>query len=345
LKSFFEPDRQTVEDHFQECFDYPGRTVKWEARKLRKDGTIVWVREKGNAVYLKKRRVLLVACEDITEQKRAEEAAVRSENELRDVIKLVPAFVWTATPDRAIDFVNERWQIFTGLMTMDKILGWNWISVLHPDDLSRAGGAWRAAIENREPMEAETRVRGADGEYRWWYCRNAPLRNEFGNIVKWYGIGVDIDDRKRAESLLAGEKRILDMVAKGESLAEILDGLCRLVEEQAVGVLASVLLVDGDRLRHGSAPSIPKAYTDVIDGALIGPTAGSCGTAAYRGEQVIVDDIATDPLWVDYRHLALPHSLHACWSTPVVSSQGKVIATFAMYYREPRTQSARSGGH
>jgi GAF domain-containing protein len=131
------------------------------------------------------------------------------------------------------------------------------------------------------------------------------------------------------------------MVAKGDSLAEILDSLCRLVEAQADDVLASILLVDGDRLRHGGAPSLPKAYTDAINGTVIGPSAGFCGTAAYRGEPVIVEDIATDPLWADYRELALPHFLRACWSTPVFSSQGKVIATFAMYYRAPRRPTQR----
>src|SRR5207253_4150280 len=153
--------------------------------------------------------------------------------------------------------------------------------------------------------------------------------------------GIDIEERKRAESLLAAEKRILEMVAKGDSLTEILDSLCRLVEEPADDALASILLVDGDHLRHGGAPSLPKAYTDAINGTVIGPSAGSCGTAAYRGEPVIVEDIATDPLWADYRDLALPHSLRACWSTPVFSSQGKVIATFAMYYREPRRATQR----
>jgi PAS domain S-box-containing protein len=131
------------------------------------------------------------------------------------------------------------------------------------------------------------------------------------------------------------------MVAKGDSLAELLDSLCRLVEAQAGGVLASILLVDGDHLRHGGAPSLPKAFTDAVDGTAIGPSAGSCGTAAYRGEPVIVEDIATDPLWADYRDLALPHSLRACWSAPVFSSQGKVIAAFAMYFREPRRPTRR----
>jgi GAF domain-containing protein len=111
------------------------------------------------------------------------------------------------------------------------------------------------------------------------------------------------------------------MVAKGDSLAEILDSLCLLVEKQADGVLASILVLDDDRLRHGGAPSLPKAYTDAINGIVIGPRAGSCGTAAYRGEPVIVEDIATDPLWVDYRDLALPHSLCACWSTVPVANQ------------------------
>src|ERR1700736_797567 len=132
------------------------------------------------------------------------------------------------------------------------------------------------------------------------------------------------------------------MVAKGNSLAEILDSLCRLVEAQAGDVLASILLVEGGHLRHGGAPSLPKSYTDAINGIVIGPSAGSCGTAAYRGQPVIVEDIATDPLWADYRELALPHSLCACWSTPVFSSQGKVIATVAMYYREPRRPTHRN---
>jgi PAS domain S-box-containing protein len=153
----------------------------------------------------------------------------------------------------------------------------------------------------------------------------------------------DISQRKRREALLAGENKVLELVAKGDSLADILDKLCLLVEEQSSGVLASILLMDpnGKQLRHGGAPNLPKTYTEAIDGAFIGPSVGSCGTAAYRAEQVIVSDIATDPLWTDFRDLALAHSLRACWSTPIFSSEGKVIGTFAMYYRKPRSPSPR----
>src|SRR5438132_5401976 len=94
-----------------------------------------------------------------------------------------------------------------------------------------------------------------------------------------------------------------------------------------------------NHLRPGAAPKLPKSYTEASDGAFIGPSVGSCGTAAYRGEQVIVSDIAVDPLWADFRELALTHSLRACWSTPIFSAEGRVIGTFAMYYREPRSPS------
>jgi GAF domain-containing protein/ActR/RegA family two-component response regulator len=146
-------------------------------------------------------------------------------------------------------------------------------------------------------------------------------------------------ERKRAEALLAGEKRLLEMIAKGNSLAMILDALCRLVEELSKGSLSSILLLDpdGKRLWHGAAPSLPKSYTDAIDGGFIGPAAGSCGTAAYRKEPVIVSDISQDPLWANYRDLALPHGLRACWSTPVLASDGRVLGTFAIYSREPRS--------
>jgi signal transduction histidine kinase len=150
---------------------------------------------------------------------------------------------------------------------------------------------------------------------------------------------MDVTERKQDEMLLAGEKRLLEMIARGEPRTIILDALCRLVEDLATGALSSILLLDPKVgcLRHGAAPSLPAAYIEAIDGVLIGPSAGSCGTAAYRGEPVIVSDIATDPLWADFRDLALGHRLRACWSTPIRSSDGRVLGTFAIYYREPRT--------
>src|SRR3981189_279075 len=212
--------------------------------------------------------------------------------------------------------------------------------------MAREVRVWRAALATGEPMESEVRVRGRDGDYRWLLIRNVPLRDELGNILKWYGTAIGIEDPKRAEVLLAGEKRLLEMIARGNSRAFILDALCRLVEELASGSLSSILLLDptANCLRHGAAPSLPGPYTEAIDGIAIGPSVGSCGTAAYRGEPVMVRDIATDPLWADFRAVALAHGLRACWSTPIRSSEGKVLGTFAIYYREPRSPTAQEHG-
>ncbi len=148
-----------------------------------------------------------------------------------------------------------------------------------------------------------------------------------------------IDDRKRAETLLAGENQILEMVATGRPLAVILDGLCRLVDKLCDKSLASILLMDpnGRCLRRGAGPSFPEAFMAAVDGVEIGPCVGSCGTAAYRKEQVIVSDIATDPLWADYRELALANGLRSGWSTPILASNGSLLGIFGIYGREPRT--------
>ena len=143
------------------------------------------------------------------------------------------------------------------------------------------------------------------------------------------------------EVLSAIDKTVLEMISSGAPLSDVLNVLSQVIEEQSPGLLCSILLLDPSRktLRHGAAPSLPDSYSRAIDGMAIGPCAGSCGTAAYRKEAVIVADIANDSLWSDYRELGLSHGLRACWSTPIISKDGKVLGTFAMYYREPRRPS------
>jgi PAS domain S-box-containing protein len=137
--------------------------------------------------------------------------------------------------------------------------------------------------------------------------------------------------------LLEGQSRVLEMTAQSAPLASILDELMRVIEQQAEGMLCSVLLLTEDRrhVRHGAAPSLPERYNATIEGGEIGPCAGSCGTAAFLRKQVIVTDIEHDPLWTDWKDVALGAGLRACWSTPIFSSSGEVLGTFAMYYHEP----------
>jgi GAF domain-containing protein len=138
--------------------------------------------------------------------------------------------------------------------------------------------------------------------------------------------------------------RVLELAIGDSPLEDTLSELIRIVEESSrTGVLGSILLLDPDgrHLRYGAAPSLPKAYNAAIDGAEIGPCVGSCGTAAWRGRPVFVADIENDPLWKDFRSLALAHGLRACWSTPIITGGAKVIGTFAMYHREPREATVR----
>jgi PAS domain S-box-containing protein len=139
------------------------------------------------------------------------------------------------------------------------------------------------------------------------------------------------------ERLAIGEVEVLRLVAAGEPLAIVLDALVSLIEKSSEGTIGSVLLVDRNgRLRHGAGSRLPRDYVRSIDGEAIGPVAGSCGTAAYRRETVVVEDIATDPLWAPYREAALGFGLRACWSVPVLGEGGAVIGTFALYDTAPR---------
>jgi PAS domain S-box-containing protein len=175
---------------------------------------------------------------------------------------------------------------------------------------------------------------------RWYFVVNAPIRLAGGKISKQAMI-LDVTDRKRMEQLLEARRQILEMVATRRDLQEILDSLNSTIEQLAPGTFCSILLLDqaGERLFHRSAPSLPQEFLNGINGFRIGPNAGSCGTAAYRGTPVIVEDIDIDPLWEKARDLARRCGLRACWSVPIRNSTGKVLGTFALYDREPRRPS------
>jgi formate hydrogenlyase transcriptional activator len=154
----------------------------------------------------------------------------------------------------------------------------------------------------------------------------------------------DVEDPKRAGTLLAGENRLLEMLATGCTLTEFLDALCRLIEEIASGTLCGIVLVDpiGNRLQHGAAPSLPLSYNKSIHGRPVNLFSGPCAMAASLKEQVIAADVASDTRWDTYewRALAVAHGLRACWSTPILSSDDTVLGAFAIYSREPGSPSA-----
>src|SRR5213595_3735632 len=219
------------------------------------------------------------------------------------------------------------------------------IETVHPDDRQFIKQELEEATRNKSGFDLEFRIALADGSVKHVQGVGRPVLGPSGEVDSYTGTTVDISERKRGEALFAGEKRLLEMIATGAALEHILNVLCQIIEEYRSSTLASVLLLrpDGVHLESIAGPSLPKGWRQEMEKLPIGPCAGSCGTAAYRGSAVIVSDIATDPLWdvPEHRAAALSHGLRASWSNPIVSSEGKVLGTFCIYERETRTPNAQ----
>ncbi|MEX0707360.1 MAG: PAS domain-containing protein [Woeseia sp.] len=152
-----------------------------------------------------------------------------------------------------------------------------------------------------------------------------------GAVINFREVRAERSDRLLREL----EAKVLDQISRDQPLSTVLDEVTRCIETFNPRLIASILLIRDNRLVHGSAPSLPEAYNQAVDGIKIGEAVGSCGAAAYCGKPVIDSDLQKDPNWADYRELAAHHGLGACWSTPVIDGNGRVLATFAVYHRQP----------
>jgi PAS domain S-box-containing protein len=321
-----------------------GKDFDFEHRLLMPDGCVKHVHIVAHAERDESGELEFVgAVMDTTETKRAEEALRRSESYLAEAQRLTHtgSWAWRLAGRKALH-LSEEWYRIYGIDPEKSPVAWEErLQRVHPEDRYKWHEAIDRAIAEKSDYEVEFRIVLPDGTVKYIHAVGHPVLNASGDLVEFVGSSTDITERKRADVLLAGEKRLLEMIARGDSRTLVLEDACLLVEELASGSLSSILLLDlnANCLRHCAAPSLPLTYTKAIDGAVIGPSVGPCGTAAYRAEPVIVSDIATDPLWADFRDLALAHGLRACSSTPILSSAGKVLGTFATYYREPRSPS------
>lgn len=209
---------------------------------------------------------------------------------------------------------------------------------IHPEDRAAAREAAMRACETATSYDAEYRIVHPKRGVRWVAAKGRPVFNSDRKMTGMMGVVQDITERKHAEFHLRSQKEVLEQIVSGATLQEILEALAQWVEHFAERkLIATILLMepDGLHLRSAAGGSCPEAWARYVDGVQIGPAVGSCGTAAYRRESVLVSDIATDPLWTAFQAEALKHELRACWSTPILSSTGDVLGTFAIYYPEP----------
>lgn len=346
-------DVKRVSEHRKEALNRPVQ-FEYEQRALNIDGTYRWFLVRYNPLINDRGEIdrWYATAFDIEDRKRAEfereqsQEALRnaladiqkSESKLRQVIDAIPALAWCNLPDGPNEFLSKGWHEYTGL-SPEESHGWGWQAAFHPEDLPPLMERWLKMLASGEPDEIEARLRRHDGVYRWFLIRAEPFCDESGEIVRWYGTSTDIDDRKRAEALLAGEKRLLEMVASGSSLPDVLDALCRFVEDMAGPCYCGVYLIDpsGTKFHNAAAPSLSASFNDPIEGAPVDRETGPCGMAACLKTQVIASDIASDPRWPAsvFCSLALAHGLKSCWSTPILSLAGDVLGTFAIYQDEP----------
>lgn len=253
---------------------------------------------------------------------------------LQTLIDWVPGYLWVKDIESRFVVVNSALASDSGREKTSDMIGLTDFDLHAPDIAQKFRLIEQNVINSGQPMiDEEEFIVDALGAGKWLSSTKVPLRNVQNEIFGLVGIAHDITARKQADVLRNGQAQILEMIAMSAPLEDVLDRLMRLVESQLTGIFGSVLLLDkdGSHLRHGAAPSLAKDYTNAIDGIAIGPKVGSCGTAVYRREPVIVADVMRDPLWEDYRELAAAYGYRSCWSTPILSHQGAVLGVFAMY--------------
>ena len=282
-----------------------------------------------------------------TERKSAQEALRRSEAYLAEAQKLshTGSFGWNVSSGE-IYWSRETFQIF-GYDPAIKVTIEHVVQRTHPEDRPAVQQSIERVSREKARFDFEHRLLMPDGAVKHVQVVGRPSTNEYGTF-EFVGAVTDITLRKLEEALFMGEKRLLEMIATGITLKEILNALCLIIQEHQRGTLASVLLLrpDGLHLESVAGPSLPKEWTEQMEKLPIGPCAGSCGTAAYRGRPVIVSDIATDPLWEvpEHRAAAIGLGLRASWSNPILSSEGKVLGTFCVYSRETRSPNSHDLG-
>ncbi|MGZ3670452.1 MAG: PAS domain S-box protein [Bdellovibrionota bacterium] len=313
-----------------------------DERIFRPDGSMRYLHTWGHPVLNRDGSIarLVGVCQDITERTVATMELKESEKRYRQMVETAEEGVWLINETEMITFVNRKMAQMIGHEPSDMI-GKSLYDFLDAEGRATT----KKNVQRRRQGVREQhdfRLRHKDGHNVWVNMAASPTYDAGGNYSGALAMVSDVTERRQNEILLFTQRNIFELLVQGKKLPEVLDPLVLVIESFNEDVRGSILLIseDGKRVRTGSAPNLPAKFNEAIDGAAIGPKAGSCGTAAYRKELVIVEDIETDPLWEDYRELARPFGFRACWSSPIMAGE-KLLGTFALYFCERRKPTER----
>ena len=259
--------------------------------------------------------------------------------EIQALLDALPVPIWVKDARSSLLLANKAAQAVTPL-PLEKMLGTTGQHFFDPEQLAHTLANDQEAFAAGIPTVREEKYWSPQRQHqRWWRLYRQPVLDAQGQPLHLFTVSLDITRQKLAKSQVDGERRLLEMLNSSATLPEVLDAFARSYERTFPGNMSSVLLLDADgqHLHTAAGPSLPKAYWEAIDGHAIGVGAGSCGTAAFTGKEVLVADIATDPLWKDYAALAQSFGLQACWAIPILSAKGQVLGTFANYHATPRS--------
>jgi diguanylate cyclase (GGDEF)-like protein/PAS domain S-box-containing protein len=314
-----------------------GAVRNFEARMRRRDGEVFTVLYSGSLVKLGDRMYSLNSLQDINERKMAEASLQESKEQFKSAFEHSAIGMALVGRDGRFLRVNSALCKIVGY-SEDQFLRRTFQDITHPDDLQSDLDQLHKLLAGEIPSYAmEKRYFHRDGSVVLVNLSVSLVRDKFGNPKHFISQIEDITERRRAEQWQHHYAHMLNMITDEAPTSVVLDSLALFAERQSEGLLCSILLLspDGKRLTHGSAPSLPAFYVQALDGTPIGPDVGSCGAAAYSGNLVVAEDLMTDPNWGPWRELASRAGLRACWSHPVLSAEGRVLGTFAIYRAEP----------
>ncbi len=277
---------------------------------------------------------------ELQERQQVEAKLQASQQQYVKLAVLAPVGIFYTDAAGNCTYVNDRWCQIAGL-TPDQARGMGWMQAVHSDDRDTVAIKWYEAAQAGRRFQLEYRFLRDDGTVTWVFGQSEQETDAQGNVMGYVGTITDISDRKFAETLLQLKNDLLAKVATQETLTETLNYVATTIEGMLEGAICSILLLDrNNQLHEGASPSLPTHYRRQIDGIQVGEGVGSCGTAVHRRETVIVADLANDPLWQNFRDLALASGLRACWSTPIVAFNQSILGTFAIYYHEVHSPRA-----